>query len=263
MQSAGAGSELNWEIRESGGRYFFSPVAGKDFKEALQKISAIYPQCNEGKALYLEKGKLKRLYQVCQGELCDISHVRSCNIVVDMIFNLNRSNRTKEDLDNFCALFCCYNINFLHSFLLEVRRYIEGKDKKARLKLLNEVLDFMERVFDFRKYITDKSEAKAEYMESLKQTSICLANLFRQRTQRDALPLNQYRNVTYDSKIKAKFPSAVRRWNYKADIGFQGSCQEIFRHIADRCTGGQIDFNDSKDDICAVRDFLGAGDSER
>lgn len=263
MQSAGFESDLKWEIKESGGKYFFSPVASDDFKEALQNISTIYPQCTvKGKNLYFEHGKLTALYKVCEGEFYDYGRVKSCNIVVDMILNLNQSDRTKEDLDNFCALFCCYNINFLHALLLEISHYIKHKDKMTCLKILKEIVDFMERVFAFRKYITDHPEEKAQYMESLKRTSVCLANLFRQRAQSDPLPLNQYRNVSYDSKLKEKFPSTKRRWNYKADVGSEESCQKIFRRIANFCTDGQVDFKGSKDDddIRTVKAFLNTGD---
>lgn len=263
MQSAGAENDLKWEIRESGGEYYFFPVASKGFKEAIQKISTTYPQCNEEKNLYLKHGKLKSLYKVCEGEFCDISRVKSCNIVVDMIFNLNRSDRTKDDLDNFCALFCCYNINFLHTLLLEVRHFIKSKNKKARKKLLEEVVNFMEKVFAFRKYITNNSGVKEDYMESLGRTSVCLANLFRQRNKSDTLPLNQYKNESYDSKIKEIFPLSLRHWNYKAELGSQGSCQKVFRYIAVACMDKNVNFDGSEDDIQTVKNLLHTGDNKR
>lgn len=257
MQSAGAEGGLRWEIKESGGEYYFYPVADEKFRKELEDFSKNYSRCMEEKNLYYKKRKLVPLYKVCQGKLCDTRDVKSCNIVVDMIFNLNQSGRTKEDLSNFCALFCCYDINYLHAFLLAVQHYIDKNkiDNRKCLKLLKEVTNFMGKVFAFRRYITKESEAQADYMESLKQTSMCLANLIRQRAKSKALPLSQYRQISYDCKIRTKFLN--NHWNYKTGIGFQGSCQALFRAIVTRCTGNQLKFSaNNDDDIQAVKDFL-------
>lgn len=269
MRNAGGVYNLKWEIQENGGKYYFIPVIdGKCFRDALCKLMEKYPLCEEDKSIYLEKGKLKPLYKVCQGELLIDEKERSCNIVTDMIFNLNQSNRDKEDLDNFCALFCCYNVSFLYTFLEKVNVYIEENIKRKRdkvLQLFNDVTLFMEKIFSFRECIINYNENIAEddaYLRKLKETSMMIAKLLREREKSDELTLTQYQNMPlqFNIKVKANFPMTKRGWNYKARLGSQGSCQQLFRHIAYICTKNEIEFlgeeRSGEEDLKTVRDFL-------
>lgn len=263
MENAGAVNNLKWEIQETGDKYYFIPVMeGTCFRETMQRLSSKYPICKEDKKICHDKSDLNPLYKVCQGELLTNKETKSCNIVVDMIFNLNRSKREKEDLDNFCALFCCYNVNFLHSFLVKVRDYIKQHltDKRKRLIFLREVTFFIKKIFSFRKNITNNNEnvdANDEYLKTLKETSMLIAKLLRQRYKNNELALAQYQKMTpqYNTKVRSYFPSK-RGWNYNARLGSEESCQKLFRQIASECTEKKIRFKSDMEDLQTVMNYL-------
>ena len=263
MQDAGAVNNLKWEIQETGNNYYFIPVIeGSCFKETMQRLSRKYPICKEDQRIYHDKSNLNPLFKVCQGEFLANKEKKSCDIVVDMIFNFNRSNREKADLDNFCALFCCYNVNLLHAFLVKVNEYIEKhiKDKRKLITLLKEVTLFIEKIFSFRNCIKDNKGNMAEnaYLKTLKETSMLIARLLRQRDKNDELAMTQYQNMPaqYDVKMKTKFPTSYRGWNYNAGLGSKGSCQKLFRQIANKCIGEEIKYESNVEDWEIVKKYL-------
>lgn len=249
-------SKLKWKFKKARDGYWFIPSADEEFEKGIEDIKKKYSECEEKSDCFKEEYPIP-VYRTCDAEKIDLGF-KSCNIVVDMILNMNRRERNKKELDNFNALFCCARLTIFRQFLHDAAQYIRNLKDEEKFVFLGEVTAFLEKVLSIREYIDGETKEskdlrKLEEVKVLKEleesASISIAIIRKEQSQHTIGPSFA---CEFDDKMKAAFAES-RFWNYNKKLE-RKSCRDIFRGMV-RFVFPEIDFSD-KDDVKAVKNML-------
>lgn len=221
--------KLQWKIEKKEDVYYFYPIADKEFRDALREMKDTYPECNV-RGNYLKNGKLTSVYRICEGE--KEAEEKSCPLIIDMIFHLNRKERSKAELDNFIALFSCMHIMILRRFLFDAVKYMQNLDVTEGKLLLNEIVNIMDKVLSIRKYINGKNKQEA-ICEELRRSSAKIITLVYDKKKQISIRDNFAQD--FDYKMSKAFSASVK-WRYNRNIRGK-NCRDLFRSLVKMCFG--------------------------
>lgn len=219
--------KLQWKFEKKEEVYYFFPVADKEFKNALGKMKDTYPECNV-RNNYLKTGSLTSVYKICEGKKA--ADVKSCSLIIDMIFNMNRKERSKSELDNFIALFSCIHIAILHNFLVKAEEYMQSLEPNEKRVFLKEIVKIMDKVLSIRKYITGKNKQVA-LCEDLKKSSAKIIAL--KYDVGKAITIRNNFAQEFDCKMRETFSKSAD-WRYNKNIRGK-NCRDLFRSLVKMC----------------------------
>lgn len=229
--------KLQWQIEKEENKYYFYPIADKEFQDALTKMSDTYPECNV-RGNYLKNGKLTSVYRICDGG--KEAEEKSCSLMIDMIFHMNRKGRNKEELDAFIALFSCMHIVILRGFLLKAKSYMQSLDLAERRLFLREIVNIMDRVMMIRQRINGNNPNEEICAELRKSSAKIIAVVCDKREQR-LIRDNFARD--FDFKMNETF-SKSGKWRYNRNIRGE-NCRDLFRSLVKMCFS-EVKFNQTR-----------------
>lgn len=177
---------------------------------------------------YLKDGNLTSVYRICEGGR--ESEKKSCSLIIDMIFHMNRRGRSKEELDTFIALFSCVHIEILRGFLLKAESYMRNLDSTEQRLFLSEIVNIMHMVLTIRKRINgDNPDEKI--CEELKKSSAKIIAIVHDKREPKAIRDNFVQE--FDFKMCETFSTSTA-WRYKGKIRGK-NCRDLFRSLILMC----------------------------
>lgn len=243
--------ELKWNFPKTGEEYSFLPSCKKEyeddtlnqFEKSMLELSSKYPVCTLAPDKFSDIGYPASIYKICDNKTQP--DYRTCSLVVDMIFNMNRYERNKTQLDYFIALFCCTNITIFHSLLYESRDFIKGLQKdSAKKSFLRDLLNICDKVLYIREYVDadiiqkTNTDAHADFLNKFNISSSIILSLTTNNILSFIMPSLSQASI---DKIKTSLAETAN-WNYTKDIARRGNCQTIFRDIIQKCLDVGVDF---------------------
>lgn len=230
-------NNLKWTFQKSGGDYYIFPSAGNSFQESIKYLKELYSKCTL-KYNYLEDNYLTSVYKTCTGKIMPAKELHACHPIVDMIFNMNRHGRSKAELDNLNALFCCTNLSIFQRLLLDANDYIRTLKHSDKLIFLKGIVDLCEKVSLIREYVDacNSSQPPAhnpgDILDELECSSAIIISLLREN--------NAFQSIkpTFSQAFIKKLKDALaeeKDWRYNRRFGGNGSCRTIFHAIIKSC----------------------------
>lgn len=226
--------ELRWHLEEIEEGYYFFPTAGNEFEKSIQNLKRSYKECHI-KHNYLKDKYLTSVYETCNAKTDDTA--LSCDLIVDVIFDMNRHGRRKKDLDNLNAFFCCRNISIFQSLLLESRKFMATlSDHTKKCMFLKELVYLCNEILHIREFVdmdthhpNTNQKIYTDFLDGLSRSSSIITSHLRAYSEYSSI------SPTYDQDFNTKMRKLLANkanWRYTKEFGTETeTCKNIFRNI--------------------------------